>query len=97
MLFRSYAANLKQYTDKLVYVPYFTLDEIRPGNKKAFINMEHYVSMPGVVHADIVIVQSEQMRQSYIDFLVKSAGEDTKQIWEEKITCNSRIPFLKTK
>ena len=92
-----YAANLKQYTDKLVYVPYFTLDEIRPGNQKAFINMEHYVSMPGVAHADIVIVQSEQMRQSYIDFLVKSAGEDTKQIWEEKITCNSRIPFLKTK
>ncbi len=92
-----YAANLKQHTDRLVYVPYFTLDEIGPGNKKASINMEHYVSMPGVTHADTVIVQSEQMRQSYIDFLTKAAGEDTKQIWEEKITCNSRIPFLKTR
>ncbi len=92
-----YATNLKQHTDKLVYVPYFTLDEIGPENKKAFINMEHYVSMPGVAHADTVIVQSEQMRQSYIDFLTEAAGEDTKQIWEEKITCNSRIPFLKTR
>lgn len=92
-----YASNLKQHTNRLVYVPYFTLDEIGPENKKAFINMEHYVSMPGVAHADTVIVQSEQMRQSYIDFLVKAVGEDTKQIWEEKITCNSRIPFLKTK
>lgn len=92
-----YAANLKQYTDKLIYVPYFTLDEIVPENQKALINMEHYVSMPGVVHADTVIVQSEQMRQTYIDFLAKSAGEDTKPIWEEKITCNSRIPFLKAK
>ncbi len=92
-----YAANLKQYTDKLVYVPYFTLDEIEPENKKAFINMPHYVSMPGVAHADTVIVQSERMRQAYIGFLTEAAGEDTKQIWEEKITCNSRIPFLKTK
>ena len=90
-----YAANLKQYTDKLVYVPYFTLDEIEPENKKAFINMPHYVSMPGVAHADTVIVQSERMRQAYIGFLTEAAGEDTKQIWEEKITCNSRIPFLK--
>ena len=59
--------------------------------------MPHYVSMPGVAHADTVIVQSERMRQAYIGFLTEAAGEDTKQIWEEKITCNSRIPFLKTR
>ncbi len=59
--------------------------------------MSNYVSMPGVAHADAVIVQSEQTRQAYINFLAEAVGEDTKQIWEEKITCNSRIPFLKMK
>jgi hypothetical protein len=80
-----YAENLKQYTDKLVYIPYFVLGEIDPQNEKAVEGMEHFVTVPGVIHADTVIVQSENMRQAYINVMTKYAGENTREIWEKKI------------
>ena len=49
--------------------------------------MEYYVSTPGVVHADTTIVQSAGIRQAYIDYLAKFAGEETRGIWEKKIHC----------
>lgn len=80
-----YSANLKKYTDKLIYIPYFMTDEISSEDQRAIANMECYVTVPGVVHADKVIVQSENIRQLYIDKLAEFAGENTRQIWEEKI------------
>ncbi len=59
--------------------------------------MKYYAAMPGVIHADTVIVPSETVRLAYIHFLTETAGEIPAHIWEEKITCNFRIPFLKMK
>lgn len=80
-----YSKNLKQYTEKLVYVPYFILGEVEPDNEQAVKGMEHFCTAPGVIHADQVIVQSEQMRQVYINVLTGYAGKDTKKYWEDKI------------
>lgn len=80
-----YSKNIKKYTEKLVYIPYFTTDEITPDEERAVLNMDYYAVMPGVVHADRVIVQSEQMKQMYVDKLTQEAGADTRQLWEEKI------------
>lgn len=80
-----YSSNLKQYTDKLIYIPYFTIDEIRKTDERAVNSLAYFCTTPGVVNADIVFVQSESMRQSYIEALTKFAGEETKAIWEEKI------------
>ncbi len=80
-----YSKELKKYTDKLVYIPYFVLDEIDPDNRCAVESMSHFVTVPGVVNADETIVQSGKMRQCYINALTKMAGEETRHIWEEKI------------
>lgn len=80
-----YSENLKQYTEMLVYIPPFVLDEISPSDEKGLQTTEHFVKVPGIVHADKVFVQSERMRQTYIDVLSEFAGEDTRIIWEEKI------------
>lgn len=80
-----YSANLKRLTDKLIYIPYFLLDEIDPEDERGLQNMAHFAAMPGVVNADKVIVQSEAMRQTYIDYLSNMAGESSRAIWEEKI------------
>lgn len=80
-----YSKNIKNYTEKLVYIPHFITDEIKPNEEKAFFNLNYYAIMPGVVHADKVIVQSEQMKQMYVDKLTEAAGENTRHIWEEKI------------
>ncbi len=72
---RFYASNLRQFTEKLVYIPYFVLDEIKPDDEISIDNMKHYCFLPGVIHADQVIVQSENMRRIYINEYVKAAAE----------------------
>lgn len=83
-----FASNLKKMTDKLVYIPYFILNEISPDNKNAIENMKHFCTTPGVIHADQVIVQSEDMRQIYIDVLTEASGNKAaaRPYWEKKIS-----------
>lgn len=80
-----YSSVIKNYTDKLIYIPWFKADVPSEENQKARKVMDYYCRMPGVVHADLTIVQSEAMRQAYIDYLTEFAGEDTREIWESKI------------
>lgn len=80
-----YASNLKQYTKSLVYIPCFILDEIHPKDSRAAAWIENFAALPGVVHADKVIVQSEDMKQVYINALTALAGGQTRKIWEAKI------------
>ena len=80
-----YSSVIKNYTDKLIYIPWFKADVPSEENQKARKVMDYYCRMPGVVHADLTIVQSEAMRQAYIDYLTEFAGEDTRGIWETKI------------
>lgn len=80
-----YARNLKKYTDRLVYIPPFVMDEIREGDERGRVTLRHFCNMPGVVYADRVIVQSEQMKDVYVELLTEFAGEETREMWEEKI------------
>jgi hypothetical protein len=73
---RYFSENLKQYTDKLVYIPYFVLDEIEPDDQNAIDGMKHFVWTPGVIYADKVILQSEKMKQIYINEFMKTAKEN---------------------
>ncbi len=82
---RFYARELKKHTDRLVYIPYFVLGEVDPDNKDAVKGMSHFCTVPGVIYADQVIVQSENMRKIYINVLSEQYGEDTRGEWEKKI------------
>lgn len=70
-----FAKNLKKYTDKLVYIPYFVLNEIEPDNQAAIDDMKHFVWTPGVIYADRVILQSDKMKQIYVNEFIKAAKE----------------------
>ena len=91
-----YSNNLKKFTDKLVYIPYFILGEIDPEDKLALKNIEKFCLVPGVAYADQVIVQSEDMRQAYINVLTEfMAGQGrSRGYWEKKID-GSGSPKLK--
>ncbi len=80
-----YSKNIKLFTDKLVYIPYFVLDEFDYNNEYACERRRHFAQVPAVIHAHEVIVQSEKMRQFYVDSIVKLTGEDTRKYFEEKI------------
>lgn len=80
-----YSSNLKNFTEKLVYIPYFVLAEIDPDDKMAVEGMKHFCLQSGVVNAHKVIVQSEKMRQVYINVLTEATGENQRTYWEQKI------------
>ena len=68
--------HLKKYTEKLVYIPYFVLDEIEPDDQPRIDGMKHFIWTPGVINADKVIVQSEKMKQIYVNEYLKAAQEN---------------------
>ena len=78
---RYYSRNLRQCADKLVYIPYFVLDE--PCTEES---VEHFVTTQGVLNADKVIVQSEAMRELYINILMKRTNQPDRAYWEERIS-----------
>ena len=80
-----YAKELKNFTDLLVYIPYFVMREINPADKESVKNVEHFCTVPAVVYADKVIVQSKEWRQIYIDVMTQTMGNDTRQVWDGKI------------
>ena len=87
-----YTTNLLKLTDKLIYIPYFILREPSdPDNEEYLKAREHYVTVPGVIYADEVIVQSENMARAYINILVrmfKEAGDkerSSRHYWEKRI------------
>ena len=73
------------YKRQLIYIPYFRTDEIDENDMRAYTNMDAYVTMPGVVYADKVIVQSEEIRKLYIKKLTDFFGEESEDEWEDKI------------
>lgn len=72
---RYYAKNLCRHTDKLVYIPYFILGETNANDQSDVDGMKHFCFLPGVIYANKVIVQSENMRQIYITEYIKAAKE----------------------
>ena len=80
-----FASNIRNLTKKLIYVPWFEVSDFDKENYPSYYNMQFYCTVPGVVLADEVIVNSQVVRARYIDKLCDFAGEDTRSIWEEKI------------
>lgn len=86
---RFFSSNLKKYTEKLIYIPYFVLEEIDPDDQVKIDQMKHFCVLPGIINADRVIVQSENMRQIYINEYTKAieaaGGSVDRKKLEEKI------------
>ena len=81
-----YAGNLRKYTKNLIYVPSYKVKEFGAEDTTDRYNMKHYVTAPALMYADQIYVQSENMRQRYLECLVESSGEAYRAIWERKIS-----------
>ncbi|MBR4695749.1 MAG: hypothetical protein IKO94_06680, partial [Selenomonadaceae bacterium] len=80
-----YSWNLKKWTNKLVYIPYFMIEEFDPDDEEALEDFSCFV-FPGrgVMNADLTIVQSENIREAYIRLLLKRTDKD-RAYWEKRI------------
>ena len=90
-----YSSNIKKFTDKLVYIPYFVLGEVDPDNQNELDAIKHFVTLPAVINADLVILQSEAMKTSYVKILTELAGKETRVLWEQKISGEGSPKFDK--
>lgn len=87
-----YTDRIREFSKKMVYVSCIMVDEYEATDLKAVKMMKFCINTPGVAKADEVIVQSENIRERYIESLTEWAGEDTKEIWEQKIKPTGLTP-----
>lgn len=80
-----YAKNLKNYTERLVYIPYFLSGKASPDNEADVERMRDFCITAGVLNADRVVVESEEVRQIYIDLWTDMIGKNSRKSWERKI------------
>lgn len=62
-----YASRIKEFTEKLVYIPYFI-------HRNDMVK-ESYCVLPGTFFADVVILQSEAVREQYIKYYTAALPE----------------------
>lgn len=80
-----YSLNLRRYTNNLILVPYYEMPKFSEEDRSFYYSMKYYVTMPGVICADKVLLHDEWNKELYIKKLTEFAGEGTKGIWENKI------------
>lgn len=85
-----YAKDLRNYTERLIYIPPFKTDEFKEKDYTDFYNLKHYVTAPGVIYSDEVIVQSDNIREQYIKKLISFSGGETKDAWIKKIKVDNQ-------
>ncbi len=90
-----YAQNLVHYTDKLVYMPIGATGEFNKDDIPDQKCMMYYVTVPGVIYADEIVVQSDNIKEQYLNKLTEFAGENTRNHWKEAIHSDEAL-FIKT-
>ena len=80
-----FSSNLKNYTEELIYIPYFVLDEIEPDDESKIEAMKHFCVLPGIINANKVILQSEKMSQIYINEYAKAFEEAGASVDKEQL------------
>jgi hypothetical protein len=68
---RFFSRRIHYFTEKLVYIPYFVLTEPNPDSEAELEGLTRYAYVPGVINADQVILQSEDMRKAYIKIHIR--------------------------
>lgn len=83
---RYYSDKLKNYTDMLVYVPYFVSREMLLRNSSI---------VPAMINADRVIVQSEKAKQITLDVLAKHINAKSQRERESilKVVSDKLLPM----
>lgn len=72
-----YTSNLRNCTDELVYIPIGKVSEFTEKDISDQACLSFYLTTPGIVYSDKIIVQSENIKTQYVNKLTGWAGENT--------------------
>lgn len=71
-----FSRNLRYQTERLTYISPFETTDSQAMSRRDQVAMKHYVMLPGLIYADTVYVQSDNMKQAYIKRLIDSWKDD---------------------
>ena len=80
-----YAENLRNFTDELIYIPFLETDDPVSPDDKLTEALKVMIEQPAVYFADKVMLQSENLKRTYVDFLKTITGAASEEYWEDKI------------
>ena len=78
-----HSKNLNAYTNELIYVPCFDVDDPLDKEDKTASAIKVMIEQPAVLYADKVVVSSAALKDLYIDTLSDLTG--SRNYWENKI------------
>ncbi len=85
-----YTRAIRRYAGEIIYIPFKETDEFGDDDRNDIYSMKHYVAAPGVIYADKVMVQSENIRKRYIQCLDDFSGGQYREYWERKVVAESK-------
>ena len=80
-----YTSKLKEYAEKLVYIPYYISAEVNPDSEEIIEGKADLSLTNGVLHSDMVFLQSENTKKLFVNILEKNIPEINRSYWENKI------------
>lgn len=80
-----YAKRLRNYTKCLIYLMKDGVDDFCIEDTSSIYGLKYRLRVPAAMYADKIIIHSEKMKALYEDYLTEFAGEDTRDIWREKL------------
>ncbi len=80
-----FASNIRRFADKIIYIPALRTAEFDAEDRTDQYNLKHYITAPGIIFSDEMIVWSENIKEQYVNALTLFAGEETRDIWLDRI------------
>lgn len=80
-----YAKQLQQYTDRLIYMMPQGVNDFTENDITDVYGLKYSLMMPGAMYADRILIESSAMKALFVNHLTAFAGEDTKEVWTDKV------------
>lgn len=80
--------ELLKHSPNVTYVSPYIIDDFDSNNKVSGYSLRFLAGIPGVVRADHTIVNSDCIRDRYIEYLTNISGKKYEQVWKDKIISN---------
>ena len=80
-----YAKQLQQYTDCLIYMMPQGVNDFTENDITDVYGLKYSLMMPGAMYADRILIESLAMKALFVNHLTAFAGEDTKEVWADKV------------
>lgn len=80
-----YAKQLQQYTDCLIYMMPQGVNDFTENDITDIYGLKYSLTVPGTMYADKILIESGAMKELFVNHLTAFAGEDTKEVWTDKV------------